>query len=130
MSGQEWNLNEPLAGIPLLSTFNNIQVAGGGRKRVEDKHFNPLRNKKLISLLTLNLLTTTIVAPPSNTSKWQMGFNSAFKGLILLQRANSDKILQNTYTTTTTTNNNNNNNKGKGNGKVHPRTGHEGPGGE
>ena len=33
------------------------------------------------SLLTLNLLTTTIVAPPSNASKWQMGFNSAFKGL-------------------------------------------------
>jgi hypothetical protein len=33
--------------------------------------------------LTLNLLTTTIVAPPSNASKWQMGFNSAIKGLIL-----------------------------------------------
>ena len=33
--------------------------------------------------LTLNLLTTTIVAPPSNASKWQMGFNSAFKGLII-----------------------------------------------
>ena len=33
--------------------------------------------------LTLNLLTTTIVAPPSNASKWQMGFNSAFKGLKL-----------------------------------------------
>ena len=32
--------------------------------------------------LTLNLLTTTIVAPPSNASKWQMGFNSAFEGLI------------------------------------------------
>ena len=32
--------------------------------------------------LTLNLLMTTIVAPPSNTSKRQMGFNSAFKGLI------------------------------------------------
>ena len=31
--------------------------------------------------LTLNLLTTTIVGPPSNASKWQMGFNSAFKGL-------------------------------------------------
>jgi len=31
--------------------------------------------------LTLNLLTTTIVAPPSNASKGQMGFNSAFKGL-------------------------------------------------
>jgi hypothetical protein len=34
--------------------------------------------------LTLNLLTTTIVAPPSNASKWQMGFNSVFKGLMLL----------------------------------------------
>jgi len=32
-------------------------------------------------VLTLDLLTTTIVAPPSNASKWQMGFNSAFKGL-------------------------------------------------
>ena len=32
--------------------------------------------------LTLNLLTTTVVAPPGNASKWQMGFNSAFKGLI------------------------------------------------
>jgi hypothetical protein len=31
--------------------------------------------------LTLNLLMTTIVAPPSNVSKWQMGFNSAFKGI-------------------------------------------------
>ena len=35
-----------------------------------------------LTTLTLNLLTTTIVAPPSNASKWQMGFNSVFKGLI------------------------------------------------
>jgi hypothetical protein len=35
----------------------------------------------LLFSLTLNLLTTTIVAPPSNASKWQMGFNSAFNGL-------------------------------------------------
>ena len=35
--------------------------------------------------LTLNLLTTIIVAPPSNASKWYMGFNSAFKGLKLLK---------------------------------------------
>jgi hypothetical protein len=34
--------------------------------------------------LTLNLLTTTIVALPSNASTWQMGFNSAFKELSLL----------------------------------------------
>ena len=38
-------------------------------------------NFMLYLTLTLNLLTTTIVAPPSNASKWQMGFNSAFKGL-------------------------------------------------
>ena len=31
--------------------------------------------------LTLNLLMTTIFAPPSNASKWQIGFNSAFKGM-------------------------------------------------
>ena len=34
--------------------------------------------------LTLKLPKTTIVAPPSNASKWQMGFNSAFKGLKLV----------------------------------------------
>ena len=39
-------------------------------------------NLKLSKELTLNLLTTTIVAPPSNASKWQMGSNSAFKRLI------------------------------------------------
>jgi len=33
------------------------------------------------SILTLNLLTTTIVAPPGNANKWQIGFNSTFKGL-------------------------------------------------
>jgi hypothetical protein len=38
-------------------------------------------NKSTWTPLTLNLLTTTIVALPSNASKWQMGFNSAFKGL-------------------------------------------------
>jgi hypothetical protein len=47
--------------------------------------------------LTLNLLTTTIVAPPSNASKRQMGFNSAFKELkgikILICGANNKNIL-------------------------------------
>jgi len=43
-------------------------------------HGETVKNEKVA--LTLNLLTTTIVAPPSNASKWQMGFNSAFKGLI------------------------------------------------
>ena len=35
-------------------------------------------------ILTLNPLTSIIVAPSSNANKWQMGFNSAFKGLMLL----------------------------------------------
>ena len=35
--------------------------------------------------LTLNPLTSTIVAPSSNASKWQMGFDSAFKRLIQLR---------------------------------------------
>ena len=37
--------------------------------------------RRCLYQLTLNPLTTTIFAPPSNASKWQMGFNSAFKGL-------------------------------------------------
>ena len=37
-----------------------------------------MREKKMF-VLTLNQLTTTIVSPSSNDSKWQMGFNSAFK---------------------------------------------------
>jgi len=40
-----------------------------------------LQNREAEMNLTLNLPTTTIVAPPSNAIKWQMGFNSAFKGL-------------------------------------------------
>ena len=42
---------------------------------------NLLNMKRRPLYLTLNLLTTTIFSPPSNASKWQMGFNSAFKGL-------------------------------------------------
>ena len=45
--------------------------------------------------LTLNLLMTTIVAPPSNASKWQMGFNSAFKGLHI--NNNNNNILKYIY---------------------------------
>ena len=39
------------------------------------------KEKSMGCALTLNLLTTTIVAPPSNASKRQMGFNSTFKGV-------------------------------------------------
>jgi len=49
------------------------------RDHLEDLGVDESLIVKLI--LTLNLPTTTIVALLSNASKWQMGFNSAFKGL-------------------------------------------------
>jgi len=39
------------------------------------------KNKIIPSNLTLILLRWRIWWAPSNASKWQMGFNSAFKGL-------------------------------------------------
>ena len=36
----------------------------------------------LCLFLTLILLTWTIWRAPTNASKWRMGFNSAFKGLM------------------------------------------------
>jgi hypothetical protein len=47
---------------------------------------NSARNRRIFSLLstlTLILLTWSIGWAPNNVSKWQMGFNLAFKGLIL-----------------------------------------------
>jgi hypothetical protein len=40
----------------------------------------PQKHLMVTGGLTLYPLTT-IVAPPCNAVKWQMGFNSAFKGL-------------------------------------------------
>ena len=40
------------------------------------------RHKSRYASLTLILLTSTIWRAPTNASKWRMGFNSAFKGLI------------------------------------------------
>jgi len=37
---------------------------------------------KVEMLLTLILLTWSIWRAPNNVSKWKMGFNSAFKGLL------------------------------------------------
>ena len=45
-------------------------------------HVSRLR-KELLSILTLILLTWRIWRAPNNASKWQMGFNSAFRGLKL-----------------------------------------------
>jgi hypothetical protein len=51
---------------------------------LNDKLAHTVSHTTIYSTLscTLNLLTSTIIAPPSNASKaskWQIGFNSAFK---------------------------------------------------
>src|SRR5215469_10496073 len=51
--------------------------------RPYNKHLCESRN---VRTLTLNLLMTTIFAPPSNASKLEMGFNSAFKGCMKNQQ--------------------------------------------
>jgi len=43
--------------------------------------------------LTLILLTWRIWWAPNNASEWQMGFNSAFKGLSQLQNMNEGFLL-------------------------------------
>jgi len=43
-------------------------------------------NSNIKSILTLILLTWRIWWAPNNASRWQMGFNSAFKGLIIYFR--------------------------------------------
>jgi len=71
----------------MLKKSNQSQATGFSLQDIyvtiwEEIHTSKCHHSYLI--LTLNLLTTTIVAPPSNASKWQMVFNSAFKGLKLL----------------------------------------------
>jgi len=48
--------------------------------RLETEHSDAGRKERK-SQLTLYLLTWRIWWAPNNASKWQMGFNSAFKGL-------------------------------------------------
>jgi len=64
--------------IAVLASYRTVPCGHTWVRQVgESKSYLP--NTK--DTLTLNLLTTTIVAPHSNACKWQMGFNSAFKGL-------------------------------------------------
>jgi hypothetical protein len=41
-----------------------------------------INNLHMLITLTLALLTWSIWWAPNNANRWQMGFNSAFKGLI------------------------------------------------
>jgi hypothetical protein len=44
-----------------------------------------LEKFKVLQCLTLILLTWRIWWAPNNASKWQIGFNSAFKGLMTIK---------------------------------------------
>jgi hypothetical protein len=68
------------------NNFNNIWH--GPYKTEGQGHPMPFFCNQLT--LTLNLLMSTTVAPPSNASKWQMRFNSAFKGLTRPTRGHGD----------------------------------------
>ena len=48
------------------------------------KHMKYVSILCAVKQLTLILLTWTIWRAPTNASKWRMGFNSAFKGLIVI----------------------------------------------
>jgi len=64
---------------------NNIEILTHFKQRALELSLKyAARSLKNCCVLTLNLPTTTIVAPPSNASKWQMGYNSAFKGLKIM----------------------------------------------
>ena len=63
-----------------MSTRNILGGKGGRYVRLTTYHDTVLLPRNL-GVLTLILLTWTIWRAPTNTSKWRMGFNSAFKGL-------------------------------------------------
>ena len=69
-----------------LGTANNTLFSSNLIKFLRNKFTVWIwRDFDRASSLTLNLLMTTIVAPASNARKWQMGFNSAFKGLRIME---------------------------------------------
>ena len=76
----------PLKNILKFYVFHSVTCRVFVAFTVYCDYNNYQRNFSTVELqlsgLILNLLTTTIVTPPSNASKRQMGFNSAFKGLI------------------------------------------------
>jgi len=65
--------------IPRYSKTTEMGEGGGNCNKWRGKE--RWRTIKIRHYLALNLLTTTIGAPPSNASKWQTGFNSAFTGM-------------------------------------------------
>ena len=79
--------------IKYMTNRNRIQLTGHANKELSKyaSYSNLLlttNNFKQFSILTLILLTWRIWWAPNNASRWQMGINSAFKGLnrLIFQR--------------------------------------------
>ena len=68
-----YELNSSLKKITSIFTFSEIETGQPDRLYVEWSN----------NTLTLILLMWTKWRAPTNASKWRMGFNSAFKGLIM-----------------------------------------------
>jgi hypothetical protein len=64
-----------------LYELRNAYVANSNKKMA-----TTIESRRILTystvILTLYMLTWRIWRAPNNASKWQMGFNSAFKGLI------------------------------------------------
>ena len=78
----------PALPYPILnSTYNQNpvqkQITTRSSKGIGTAWSDVLRHTEpVVRCLTLNLLTWTKLWAPASARKWQMGFNSAFKGLI------------------------------------------------
>ena len=69
------SVSNPAAGMGFVSCQVEIPASGLSPVQRSPTESSVSVCNREASILTLNLLTTTIVAPPSNASKWQMGFN-------------------------------------------------------
>ena len=79
MNAQGTDLETRSASEQYRNTVNRIPMKKTNRLMLFKEIFIV---KVVQNTLTLILLTWTIWRAPTNASKWRMGFNSAFKGLI------------------------------------------------
>ena len=78
----EWLSCPPMGTRKYLSCIKNVL-----RYVLSTRYHGCKKKNVLLITLTLILLTWTIWRSPTNASKWRMGFNSAFKGLIMKSMA-------------------------------------------
>jgi hypothetical protein len=83
-----WYLSRRYCYLPLSwKSWNRFEGVVGGVRHPQ--HTQTVWRCILLDILTMHL--SIKVKSPNNISKWHMGFNSAFKGLNMLQGMNSDR---------------------------------------